>query len=452
MRRVPVLLAVLVVLVATGLGTTLVHPKNPATLPSGLEVSINAESTSLYCTGLPYSPRRPGAVIFYNTAGAPRALAVSVVSSRDTTWTGPVELSAHASRSIAPSVLLHGVAGEYFSVAVQISGGGVVGEVVAPDGAVVPCASVGATHWYATGFNTLVGSSAYLSLYNPTATSAVFNASIFSAAGIATPESFQGVAVPPHAQREVDLGTEVVNTANVGVAVDVLRGSLEIVGVEDSLGEVSLDEGAVGPSPSAWFPDVTTVMNATAQIRVANPNAEPAGVSVAVSLGSYAIPPQTVTVQPFSTGLVTITPNPAISAAGYASLSVHSSEPVVTALATGAGHWIALSSPVPPGNVFLVDNLAGRGFDAATATNTSSHPVTLVISSLAPSSSKVTSAASPIDLAGGTSESLFAAIASFSRAPTDAYLLISSKPTVIVSLTSPSVPRGVEVVAPLDGR
>ncbi len=452
MRRVPLLLGVLVVLVAAGLAVTLTHPKNPSTLPSGLEVSIDAESTALYCTGLPYSPLRPGRVTFYNTAGAPRALAVSAVSSRGTKWNGAIELSAHETESIAPSALLHGVAGDYFGVAVQISGGGVVGEAVAPDGAVVPCTSVGATHWYATGFNTIVGSSATLSLYNPTATSAVFNASIFSAAGIATPESFQGVAVPPHAQRELDLGTEIVNTANVGVALDVLRGSLEVVGVEDSLGEVSFNEGVTEASPSAWFPDVTTVMNATAQLRIANPNVEPAEVSVAVSLAPYHIRPQSVTVPPLSTGLVTITPNPAIPAAGFASLTVSSSEPVVTALATGAGQWIALSSPVAPGNVFLVGNFAGRGFGAATVTNTSAHAVTLVISSLVPSSSKVAGAAGPITLAGGSSESLFAEIPSFSRSPTDAYLLISSKPTMVVSLVSPSAPQGVEVVAPLNGR
>ena len=33
-------------------------------------------------------------------------------------------------------------------------------------------------------------------------------------------------------------------------------------------------------------------MNATAQIRVANPNAEPADVSVAVSLGTYRVAPR----------------------------------------------------------------------------------------------------------------------------------------------------------------
>ena len=45
-----------------------------------------------------------------------------------------------------------------------------------------------------------------------------------------------------------------MNTANIGVAVNVLRGSLEIVGVEDSLGGVSLDQGVVGRVPERLVP------------------------------------------------------------------------------------------------------------------------------------------------------------------------------------------------------
>ena len=331
-RRVPLLLVVVVVLAATGVATSLRHASNPSNLPSGLAVSSSAESTALYCTGLSYvaGAPRPGRVAFYNTTATPRSVSVSVISSRGTTWTGAIEIAAHDFRTVYPSVVDHGKLGDDYGVAALVTGGGVVAEeIIGTSRASAPCAAEGTSHWYATGFDTLVGSSAYLSVYNPTATAAVLNATVYTAAGVAAPVAFQGLSVPAHAESEIDLGKEVVNTANVGVGVDVLRGSLEIVGVEDSNGRVSLDQGVDAPASTAWFPSVTTAQTATAQIRLANPNEAPAEVSVAVQLGTYRVAPQAVTLGPFSTGTITITPNSAIPAAGYANLTLRANEPVI---------------------------------------------------------------------------------------------------------------------------
>ena len=70
--HLPLLFVVIVVLAATGAVTSFTHPTNPSELPSGLAVSINAESTALYCTGLSNAGPRPGRVTFYNTASGPR--------------------------------------------------------------------------------------------------------------------------------------------------------------------------------------------------------------------------------------------------------------------------------------------------------------------------------------------------------------------------------------------
>ena len=64
----------------------------------------------------------------------------------------------------------------------------------------VPCDSHGVTRWYAAGLDTLVGSDAYVSLYNPTATEAVANISVLQANGFYAPEAIQGISVPAHAQ------------------------------------------------------------------------------------------------------------------------------------------------------------------------------------------------------------------------------------------------------------
>ena len=449
-RRLPLLLVVLVALVATGVVTSLQTATNPSQLPSGLAVSLNAESTALYCTGISANPGRPGRVTFYNTSATSRRLSVSVVSDKGHTFATSIELSGHASQSIEPSAVDQG---DNFAVAVQINGGGVVGEEIAGTRHTeVPCAAAGVTQWYATGFNTLVGSSAYLSIYNPTATSAVFNASIYTASGFSAPQSFQGLSVPAHAQSEIDLGTEVVNTANVGVGLKVLRGSIVVVGVQDANGLVSLDPGATSATSEAWFPLVTTAQGATAQIRVANPSNQEADVTLDVALGAYHVVAQTLSVAPFSAGLINVTPNPAIPAAGYANLTLHSSVPVVSALATGTSGWISLSSPVTPGNAFLVNDFTRLGFGAATVTNTSPEPITLNVSSFRRTTLKVISGEVAIKLAGSQTQSLLLAIPSFSHKPNATYLVSSSKPSMVVSLTLPTRPLGVYVVAPLNGR
>jgi hypothetical protein len=441
---------VLVALVATGVVTSLQTATNPSQLPSGLAVSLNAESTALYCTGISANPGRPGRVTFYNTSGASRRLSVSVVSDKGHTFTSSIELAAHTSQSVEPSLVERG---DNFAVAVQINGGGVVGEEIAGTlRTEVPCAAAGVTRWYATGFNTLVGSSAYLSVYNPTATSAVLNASIYTASGFSAPLSLQGLSVPAHAQREIDLGTEVVNTANVGVGVTVLRGSIVVVGVQDANGVVSLDPGVTSATSETWFPLVTTSQGATSQIRVANPSNQRAQVTLDVALGSYRVVPQTLSLAPFSAGLINVTPNPAIPAAGDANLTLHSSVPVVSALATGTRTWISLSSPVTPGNAFLVKDFTDLGFGAATVTNTSSRPITIDVSSYLSTTLKVINNVGAIKLTGGQTESLFLTIPSFSGTPSETYLVSSSKPSMVVSLTLPSRPPGMYVVAPLDGR
>ena len=325
-RRVPLLVVLAVLLAVTGVATTLRHPTNPSVLPNGLAVSLNAESTALYCTGL--SSASPGRVSFFNTANAARRLSVSVVSDLGTSWSGTIELAAHAGQVVQPKVLdapathrsksghVTSVAVNY-AVAVQISGGGVVGDEIQGNTS-VPCVSEGVTRWFAAGFNTLVGSDAYLSLYNPTDTEAVLNVSVVSATGFSAPENLQGVSVPAHAQEEIDLGRNVVNMTNVAVGVKVLRGSLAIVGEEDSAGTLSFNEGVQAPSTHAWFPAVTTANAATAEIRLSNPNNKIAHVTLDVSLGHYTITPQTTTLGPFTTGEITLTPNSAIPVAGYA--------------------------------------------------------------------------------------------------------------------------------------
>lgn len=448
-RELPLLLAIAVVLIATGVLTALRTSSNPSSLPGGLTPSLSAESTALYCTGLASTTGAPGRITFYNTSSESRSLSLNVVSEAGKTYARTIELAAHEAQSIQPSVL---DPGKNFGVAVQISGGGVVGEeTIGTNRAEVPCQAHGVQHWYATGFDTLVGSSAHVSIYNPTGTSAVLNATIYSAAGFSAPQSFQGLSIPAHTQTQIDLGTQIVNTSNVGVGINVPRGSLVITGVEDSNGEVSFNQGVTSITKDAWFSNVTTVDHATAQIRVANPNGTPAQVTIKVGLSNFKIAPQTLSVSPFTTNLITITPNPAIPAAGYASLTVTANEPVISSLATGPGTWIALSAPEQPGSSFLIRNFSGLGYDAATVTNTTSRPISISISTLSDDAT-TTSKLPSQTLSAHTTESLLALLPSMATAQHQTYLVASNKQSLIVGLTLPSTPKGVNVVAPLNGR
>ena len=448
-RRAPLYVLIVAALVATGVASSLAKSSNPSTLPNGLAVSTLAESTALYCTGLTSSKGGlEGHVTLLNTTGSARNVTIDVVSDTAKSWTGTLRLAPHASKSIAPDSV---VTGNNFGVALQISGGGVVGEEVTSNHeAQAPCISTGVTDWYAAGFDTTVGSNAELNIFNPTATPAVFNVSTFSSAGFIAPARFQGISVGPHAQVEVKLGAQIVSSTNVGVRVRVLRGSLDIVASQISGSRASLSAGVASPSTTFVFPAVTTAQSSTAQLRIANPGPAPADVTVDVRLTSYTIAPISVTISPFGSDKVTITPNSAIPAAGYAVLGVTSSEPVVASLATGSDAGLSLSSPEVPGATFMVADFAGVGFDAANITNTSSKAVNLTFTS-APIGGAAASTTTTATLSANATVDLrtLATIGSLH----DVWVLVkAARPVVEIAMTLPTSPKGAVVASPLDGR
>lgn len=455
LRRVPLLVVLALALIVTGVFAAMAKSPNPHTLPGGLALTSNAESTALYCTGLSSAKQgASGHVIFVNTTQEAHLVTISAVSDTGQSISRQTMLGAHKSISIDPGA---GLAGNYFGVGAQVSGGGVVGiEVTKDNTGETPCVSTGTTNWYGSGFDTTVGSSAILSIYNPTATPAVFNAVAYSDEGLATPAKFQGFSVGAHAQVELNLGTQIVNTTNVGVHVHVLRGALDIVGVQQSGSTVSLNAGSGAPTTAALFPQVTTEQGATAQIRLSNPGPTTAQVTLGVKLTTFHIANQSVSVPPYRTALVTLTPNPAIPAAGYATVQMHASEPVVASLATGSGSAIALSAPEAPASEFLVGDFTGLGFDAAALSNISSQSITVsytVLGAGTPTSGGANSATYGAARLNANSTSAlrtdFPALTSLRHA---LFVVSASRPTLLVTLTSPTTPAGTTMLSALDGR
>ena len=439
------LFAVLAIALAgVGLVSAAASSTNSANVPNAFTVATPIESSAFYCTGLSNaSGGAEGTVRMVNTASTARALTIDVGSN-----TGPVkqiqrEIGAYGVWSFNPANV---VSGDSYGVAVTVEGGGVFGSEVTDSGtAVAPCVANGVTQWYGAGFNTTVGSKAYISFYNPTSTAAVLNISTDSPSGYAAPARFQGLAIGPHAQVEIDLGSQIVNTQNVGVHVDVLRGAVVINGVQLSGSLASFSQGVSSASTTMVFPLVTTTSGATAQIRVSNPGATSATVTFDFALDAFSIPSESVTVSPYSSAIETVTPNSAIPAHGYAVVHVHSNAPVYAALATGDGSDIALSSPGVPSSNYLVGDFANRGFDGAVVTNTSTSSLSLHFANAVGSSTPVSG-----QLAPGATASISSMYASSLHG---AYVFVTgSSANLLVTLTLPSRPAGQLVVAPLDGR
>ncbi len=439
------MLAALLVLAAL---TTLAKSSNSAPGTGSLSLSQGSDSTALYCTGLSGTAGDDvGHFTFLNTTGSTRTLNAEVVSNENLSSLVSLELGPHRSSTIVPQRVLKGSS---YAAAVQVNGGGVVGEEVTNSHAESPCVSAGVTNWYASGFDTTVGSTADLSIYNPTATPAVFNITTYSPSGFAAPAPFQGLAVGAHQQIEVNLGSEIVNTSDVAAHVRVLRGSIVINGVEQSGPVSSFAQGQTTLSTVAWYPAVTTVNNAVAQIRVANPSGESVNVVAHVKVASFSVAPQDLTVAPYTSADIAITPNSAIPAAGYATVIVKASAPVATSLVTGTSSGTALSSPVAPSNEFVVADFAGVGYDVADVSNTSSKTLKVSFATI-PRSGEQKSTGS-VQLGPLTTESILSVFSGVSSLTGQSVLVTaSSHSSLLVTLTLPSTPTGVTVVSPLDG-
>ncbi len=457
-RDGPLAVLLILALVATATLTSVLRPKNPTALPTGLAVSANVESSALYCTGLSDTAGGvQGAVTFLNTGRAPRTVTVEIVSDTGHRASATLHLGGYTRTSLSPDQL---VDGHSFGVSAVVNGGGVVAdEVTATHSSVTPCSGAGVTSWYASGLDTSVGSSAVLSFYNPTATPAVINVTADTPSGFVAPAPFQGLPVAAHAQVELNLGGQIVNTRNVGVHVRVLRGALVIAGVENSKAVGSIDVGTETPASDAWLPEVTTADQALAEVSLANPGPDQIQVLIHVSLGTFKVPVQTITLAPYSGGDVTITPNSAIPAAGLAVVHVHSAKPFVATLATGTPAGVALTPAPTPGDLFLLADFA-TGYASATLTNTSTHemsvsfPHTFQIKATGTSpaaGSLIGLRSGQASLAPGATVDLSGVYAMASSLSGVSVEIRSARAGLVVSATLATTPVGRTVVVPSDG-
>lgn len=439
MSRRPLNLALLAVLAATAIAANLAKTSNQAGELASLSTTSNVESAALYCAGLGASGSPAGRVVFFNTADHPRTLGVRVDANGALSKVRSIVLAAHATTSVTPTG-----PGHWYGVSAVTNGGGVVADVLNESGtASVPCVDAGYTNWYASGLSTTVGARAYVVLYNPSATTAVTNVTLFTPSGFAAPASFQGISIGAHDVVALNLNAPAIDVANIGVHVRVLRSAVVVTAVQESGLVTTFSPGSAGPTTVTWFPQVTTSNGAIAQVRVANPSASTATVTATIGLAPFHPAPETITVAPYTTGVITVTPNSAVPAHGYAVVRVSASAAIVAGLVTGTSSGVGLSAPNPPASVYLVSDFAGRGFDAVSATNAGTRPLTIAVSVIGSKAPPRT-----LSVAVGATVSLRPLVGAFRGR---SIVIESLRPDLIVAATLPTRPAGVVMFAPLYG-
>lgn len=371
-RRLAAVGLVAVSLVAAGFASRSAHPAPapkvaaPAVAGNGglpLVVGRAASSAAWYCPGpLPYGGGSHSSVVLTSSATHPVTGRVTVSTGRSA---AAVPVTVPPGGSVRLPVAGAGASGWAAATVVLDGGGvGVWQEVSGPGGSSSEsCQVTTSASWYLPAGSTARGADAAISLFNPTATSAVaslsFSASFGVASGAAAPAGspappapvapavFQGVIVGPGQLVVLDVGKQVQLRPELAATVAVTTGRL-VAGewsTESLLGHPQ--DALVDASPAVrsewWFPLAAGGgTSATTGYWLSNPGSEPAKVTILQSLAAGSTASTALTVP--ATSLVAVSPPAAAvppakgrhgpPAAGWALVEVSSGAGVVAAQGT----------------------------------------------------------------------------------------------------------------------
>ena len=300
----------MVVLAGVGVWDRLVARAAPAAATSlsaldavGVAPS-GAESSSWYCAGgTGAQGGAPLSLLLTNATTHPVKGIVTVIPAlaADATspvpWSGaltiPVTVPAAGEVGVGPSQLS---SASILAAAVVLDGGGVsvAQSVSSPLGwSMAPCSSATSPNWYFAHGATTQGGGLVLALFNPGATDAAVNVSLFSStAGYLAPAAYQGIDVPPGSLVTENLGDHAADDGSLGTAVSTLTGTVVATELESvggpGAGGVSLTLGSPAPSPVWTFPQNAAAGGGKVGFHVLDPGTSPATVSVAIGLTAGA--------------------------------------------------------------------------------------------------------------------------------------------------------------------
>jgi hypothetical protein len=220
-------------------------------------------------------------------------------------------------------------------------GGGVVAQQVVsgPNGwSMAPCASQASPDWSFAGGSTTAGNTLSLSLLNPSSTEAVVDISFLTASGKVSPQSYQGLVVPPGQLVVENVGDFVQNASAIATLVSAESGSVVSSQFQQwgsgATGGLSVQLGAPEASTVWRFAQTTTQSETSApgssvDFTLANPGAATATATIVVGLPSGSVVPKQVAVAPSSTVVFAASGANGLPEQVPYSLTVESDAPIV---------------------------------------------------------------------------------------------------------------------------
>jgi hypothetical protein len=348
---------IVVVAVVAGVGVVSAAYPAPSAAPAPAAADAvpvppaGASSSSAFCVS---GTGTAAATTIYLTNTTTRPVAGVMTSIGQPATTGPapsvqdpVEVPARDTVAVDPSTPL-GQASNASSFV--FSGGGVVASQVVggPGGwSTAPCASQAGPQWSFAGGSTVGGNTLTLALLDPSATEAVVDISFLTAAGLVTPQAYQGLVVPAGQLAVENVGQFVQSAPDIATVVTAESGTLvgaEFQQVSNAAGSgVSLRLGAPALATTWRFAQTSTGAGSAVDFTLANPGSSPVTATISFSLSSGSVVPRKVSIP-----AVSILDFPASKTAGLPqqvpySVTVDSSAPIVV----GRSVQAASGSPAP---------------------------------------------------------------------------------------------------------
>jgi hypothetical protein len=306
-RTTAVVTVAVVLLGVAGVSALAPPPTAPPAPPAGdgLTVApVDAHASSFFCVTGAGADAGSGATTAVSLVNDSGTAAVGVETAVGASGGSPVHtrvtVAAHGTVTVNPAVgLPSGATASSFAFA----RGGVTGTAVVSGTqgwSVAPCVTQVSPQWDFAGGSTASGL-LDLSLYNPTAASAVVDVTFLTADGtVLDPQAYQGIELASGQVVDEALGTYVQNQGIVSASVQATSGAvvateLDQMAVPAGSG-LALLNGTPGPASTWRFAQTTAVTGGSVTLAVANPGASPVTAVVTAGLPGATVVPHQLTV------------------------------------------------------------------------------------------------------------------------------------------------------------
>ena len=336
-----------------------VTQKAPVTYGVSVIAPTSSESSNFTCGGFTEGggSEIPGKVVLTNSTNVDRVATLNIVDNVGHRGIAVRTVPASSSLSVNISVAVTG--GTVVGAQVGIDGGGVaVTEQIDKSGeaSATPCASSVSPTWTLAGGSTDAYHHLTYTVMNPTATTAVVNATFLTSSGLVTPQPGQGVVVPPHGLALIVASDLVPHQPVVAGMVNATRGAVVTFATQlsPSPSGRTVTLASPGVAQQLVLARGVATPGATTALVVANPSSSSQLVTVTARIASGALSPWTQVVAPHGIWVLPTTPSSRIPLTDVFSLQVSAkgtgvfASYVVTALKAQSGALGLMPLTEPP--------------------------------------------------------------------------------------------------------